>query len=102
MLLVFFKLYPFTEIIYDSVNTDTNKAALFCTFQLFYKFALFAPCNGRHNLYFCPLGHRHNTVNDIVYCLTGYLPSTYGTMRNSYSCVEQPKIVIYFGNCSYS
>ena len=96
MLFVLVQLDFFTEVIYYSVDTNADISVLFRAFKFFDKLTLFTARNRRHDLNFCALGQLEHAVNDIVNSLSRYLPAADGTVRNTYACIEQAQIIIYF------
>ena len=66
VLLVFFQLYIFTQVVHDIVDTDADKAALSRIFKLLDVLPLSSSYNGREKLEFRSQRQSHNSVNHLV------------------------------------
>ena len=94
MLFILFKLYLFVKRNNLTVHTNSDVAVLSRFIENFDVFALFSSENRRENLNFSTLFKFKNLTDNLVDTLLFDCSSANRTMRNSYSRIKQPEIIV--------
>ena len=101
MLIVFFQLDGFRKVIDHSIHAHPNKAASARGFEFLDMFPFTGTHHRSKHLNFCTFIHPENLIDNLIDGLLLDLPATDRAMRHANPRIEQPQIIIDFGDSAH-